>query len=368
VSRESAGATPVVIDAHALTAGSGTGTYVRGLLSSLALHDEVEVTALCPPGATLPPGITERPLRRRMDRPRAALMEHSLRLPIELRTARRDGTVFHNPNFHAPPALGAPWVQTLHDLIPLLFDSSDTAALRARWKRFAPRYRRASAVIAVSHHVAASGIDLLGLDPQRVHVSHHGVGAEFGPGSSASDGPPYLLMVSEFSRRKGYAEAFAVMDALADAGYPHRLVVAGRVHAANRPELSALHAASRHPERIDIRGFVPDLVSLYQGASVFLMCSRYEGFGIPPLEAMASGVPVVAFANSAVTEVVGDGGQLVHDGDVASMTEAVRQIIDAPALAAEWRERGLDHVRPFTWEASASRHIDVYRSLSGGTP
>jgi glycosyltransferase involved in cell wall biosynthesis len=256
-------------------------------------------------------------------------------------------------------------VQTLHDVIPLLFDSPDTAALRARWKRLAPRYRRASAVIAISEHVASSGVTTLNLDRDRIHVAHHGVSPAFRPGAGGPSDPPYLLVVGEYSRRKGYAEAFAVMDALADAGYPHRLVVAGRIHEWARPEVESLRNSARHPDRIDLRGFVPDLVPLYQGATGVLMTSRYEGFGLPVLEAMACGVPLVAFANSAIPEVVGDGGLLVADGDVMAMTAAARQIIDTPALAQEWRERGLIRASRFTWERSAAIHAEVYRLAAG---
>jgi glycosyltransferase involved in cell wall biosynthesis len=234
-------------------------------------------------------------------------------------------------------------VQTLLDVIPLVYASPDVSALKARWKRFGPRYRHASAVIAISQHAATEGVRLLGLDPGRVHIARLGV---------------------EFSRRKGFREAFAVMDALVDAGYPHRLVVAGRVHPSGRQELAAVHASARYPDRIELRGFVPDLVSLYQGATGFLMTSRYEGFGLPALEAMACGVPVVAFANSAVTEVVSGGGHLVEDGDVGAMTAAIRQVLDSPFLAAERREQGLLHARSFTWSASAAIHAEVYRSVA----
>jgi alpha-1,3-rhamnosyl/mannosyltransferase len=359
---------PVVFDAQSLATvaeGSGTGTYAYELLAALATVPSLRVVALSGPAAELPAGITRQRLSRRAARPRAAVIEHSLRLPIELLSTRPRDSVFHSPTFHAPPAVRRPWVQTLHDVIPLLFDSPDTAALRARWKRLAPRYRRASAVIAISEHVASSGVTVLGLDRDRIHVAHHGVSPVFRPGTSGPTDPPYLLVVGEYSRRKGYAEAFAVVDALADAGYPHRLIVAGRVHEWARPEVASLRNSARHPDRIDLRGFVPDLVPLYQGATGFLMTSRYEGFGLPVLEAMACGVPLVAFANSAVPEVVGDGGLLVADGDVAAMIGAMQEILDTPALAQEWRERGLIRARHFTWDRSAAVHAEVYRLAAG---
>jgi glycosyltransferase involved in cell wall biosynthesis len=358
----------VLMDAQSLTsvaAASGTGTYLRSLMAELSRMDDVELTALCGPEATgLPAGVPPVTVRRLMQRPRAELMENALRLPFEVWRARPAGSVFHNPMYHAPAGVQAPWVQTLHDVIPLVSDAPDQAGLRAQWKRFGPRYQKASAVIAISRHAADEGIRLLGIDPSRIHVALHGVDPAFSVGPVDDAGTPYLLVVSEFSARKGFAEAFAVMDQLVEAGYPHNLVVAGQVHEWGRPQLAALHAAARHPERIDLRGFVPDLVALYRGASAFLMTSRYEGFGLPPLEAMACGVPVVAFSNSAVTEVVDGGGMLVPDGDVPAMAGAVRQLLDSPSLSAEQRERGLAHVQGFTWARSAAVHAEVYRSVA----
>jgi glycosyltransferase involved in cell wall biosynthesis len=359
--------TSVLYNALPLTsvaAASGVGSYVRNLLGALSERVDVDIVAMSESHLELPEGTRRLPVRRLAQRPRLRVMEEAARTPIDVFRRRPNGAVFHNTDFHAPPMIKAPWVQTLFDVIPLVHDHADQKVLRARWKRFGPRYRYASAVVAISKHAAAEGIRLLGLNPARVHVAHLGVDPAFGPAEPTLGTQPYLLMVSEFSRYKGFEEAFSVMDELADAGYPHHLVVAGRLRDESRDRLFALRAASRHPERIDVRGFVPDLVELYQQASAYLMASRYEGFGLPTLEAMASGAPVVAFSNSAVTEVVREGGHLIEDGDVRAMTAAVRQLLDSPDCAQEWRQRGLAHVRTFTWEACASIHADVYRSVA----
>jgi len=357
--------TTVLIDAQPLSsvaAGGGVGTYLRELLAAVGRRDDLVLRALCPAGVDLPSGVAPVPVRRLFSRPRLEATEHSLRLGVEVWRHQQDG-LFHNPSFHAPAGLRSPWVQTLLDLIPLIDGSPDQRVLRKRWRRFGPRYRRADAIVAISQHAADDGIRLLGLDPKKVHVARLGVDAAFHPGAGPSE-PPYVLVVGEFSRRKGFEKAFAVIDDLADAGLPHRLVVVGRIHPWARAELVALWASARHPERIELRGFVPDVVPLYQGAAAFLMTSSYEGFGLPVLEAMACGVPVVAFSNSSLTEVVGNGGQLVPDGDVSAMSAAVRTVLENPGAAEEWGQRGVRRAAPFTWDACATLHAEVYRSVA----
>ncbi len=362
-------ATEVVLDAQTLSSvasGGGVSSYTRHLIGSLATMDDLSLTVSCAAGVPLPAGVQRATTHRVLHRARLEVMEHAVRGPLELRRHRPEGAVFHNPSYHAPFGVTGPWVQTLLDVIPLVFDSPDQAVLRARWKRFGPRYRQADAVIAISKHAADEGVRLLGIDPAKVTVALLGVDPMYSPGAGqgASSDRPYLLVVSEYSARKGFAEAFAVMDDLVDAGFPHRLVVAGRVHPWGARELEALHASARHPERIEVRGFVPNLVELYRRASAFLMTSRYEGFGLPPLEAMACGVPVVAFSNSSVTEVVEGGGLLVADGDVGAMVGEVRQVLSAPAWAGEVSERSVVHARTFSWERCAAVHAEVYRSVA----
>lgn len=354
----------VLVDGSALggpSASSGITISIRRLLEALAAGGAVDLTTLVTVGVALPDGVRRRPVHRIARKGRAELVEHALRLPLDLRRTRTD--IFHNPVFHAPWQVDRPYVQTLHDVIPLVLDDPDMAALRARWRRFAPRYRRADAVIAVSRSAADDGIRLLGLDPARVEIAHHGVGPEFRPGPAPAD-PPFVLVVGEFSKRKGFAEAFAVVARLAELGHRHRLKVVGRVHPWARDDLAATLAASPRPDLVDHAGFVDDLPEVLRSASVFLGTSRYEGFGLPALEAMASGVPVVAFANSATTEVVAGGGCLVPDGDVGAMADAAHRLLSSPAAWSEAREAGLARAARFTWAASADVHAQVFAALA----
>jgi alpha-1,3-rhamnosyl/mannosyltransferase len=368
--------TPVVFNAQALSrsgAETGVGTFIRGLLGGLARRDDLELVAMSQSDLALPEGVGRQRVHRVHTRPRIDVVQQAALTPFDRMRAPTRGWVFHNTDFHAPPLMRPPWVQTLFDVTPLLLDDPDQAVLRARWKRFGPRYRQASAVVAISHHAAREGTEVLGLDPARVHVAHLGVEPTFAPADRHDwrdrderdeREPPYLLIVSDFTENKGFKEAFAVLDELADAGFPHRLVVAGPLREWSQDRLFALRDGARHPDRIDIRGFVPDLVALYQQAAVYVMASRSEGFGLTALEAMACGVPVVAFSNSAVTEVVGGGGELVADGDVVAMTAAVRGLLEDAGRWAEVRDRGIAHARSFTWDACAAVHAEVYRAVS----
>jgi glycosyltransferase involved in cell wall biosynthesis len=358
-------AAEVLFDANQLSGQlgwSGIGTYERHLLAALAGRGDVRVTALARDDAELPDGIARRRIRRFLTEGRVASCEHETRRAFELRRAA--GVVFHNPSIHPPLVVRRPWVQTLHDVIPLVYDDPSLAVLRQRFRRFGPRYRRADTVIAVSRHAAGEGARWFGLDPARVEVVYHGIGPEFTPSGDQPADPPYVSVVGEYARRKGFDKAFEVVAAMADAGLPHRLVVAGRIQVWLQEEFERTLRAAPRPDLVEVRGFVPDLVEVYRGAAVHLMTSRYEGFGFPALEAMACGVPVVAFANSSLPEVVGDAAIVVPDGDVPAMAAAAIRLVKEPALRAEYSQAGVERARQFSWEASAAAHAEIYRRVA----
>ncbi|MCW2544554.1 MAG: glycosyl transferase group 1 [Frankiales bacterium] len=353
----------VLLDGRALTDSSafrGIGTYVREVVAGLATTEGLDLSVLCSRKAVLPSGAGRVPALR-IAPPRWQAKEHDLLLPLDLRRAGAD--VVFSPALDPPSRCAQPWVQTLHDTWPVL--AGDDGASAGRWRRQAERYRKAAAVIAVSSWSAQGAVDLLGLDPSRVHVVPHGVSRVFHPGEGPAD-PPYVLFVGEYDPRKRHAHAFAAIGALAEQGLPHRLVVTGRIAPWFAGRMDELVAQSPRPDRIELRGHVglDELVRLYQGAAALLVTSEGEGFGFPALEAMASGAPVIAYDNSATTEVVGDGGVLVPDGDLDALVASLTAVLTEPSEQQRLREAGLARAAAFSWEASVARHAAILRSVA----
>lgn len=356
----------VLVDGRALTDSSayrGIGTYVRNVLDGISRDGSLDVTVLCRSEAPLPERARRLTARRALPG-RLQNAEHDLLLPLDL--VRRRADVVWAPAMDAPRFVRTPWVQTLHDAWPAV-DHRHAADTRA-WRRFASRLPRATAVVAVSRWTADAAVAHLGLDARRLYVIPHGVAPVFQPLPGAHHGEPYLLLVGEYDPRKRHDHAYAVVAALADAGLPHRLKVTGRIAPWFEEQMRHLVDASPRPDRVDLLGHVPleVLVELYQSAAVVIITSRAEGFGLPALEAMACGAPVVAYDNSALSEVVAGAGLLVPDGDVDAMTAAVLRVVREPALSEELSGRGLERARGHTWARSAADHATVLREAACG--
>jgi glycosyltransferase involved in cell wall biosynthesis len=360
-------ATPtVVIDGYALGDGSlvrGIGTYLTHLLAGLADQQSVTPVVVTTRPDAVPAGIRTHRISR-VGGWRFGPREHDLRLPFDLR--RVGGDVLHSPAQHPPRRASMPWVQTLLDVTPLVIDDPSTTSERRRWERLGPRLRDAAAIIAISEATATAGIKMLGLDPQRVHVVHLGVDDHFRPaaGEGPAD-PPYLLHVGAWGPHKGHALAFELIGSLAGDGAPHRLVVGGFQDAWMSAQLEQARLASVRPDRIEMAGFVDDLPALYRGATALIVTSRSEGFCLPALEAMACGTPVVAFANTALPEVVGDAGVLVPDGDLAEMAAQLKRLIADPAWREELSQRAVERARRFDWRRTVDGHVEIYRAVAG---
>ena len=348
-----------------MTAATAGSVGISGACSTeLAERTDVGIIVLTSESVDLPSGVTSAKIRRRAPG-RIAHLEHELLLPREILRHRTD--VFCSPTADPPQRRSRPIVATVHDVIPLVLDDPSYRAHQRRWKRRAARIRSADAVIAVSEYTARESIRMLGLEPARVHVALHGVAPVFAGGMPAAPSvPPYVLLVGEYGPNKGYPEAFAMIAALAERGQPHQLKVAGRIAPWVRPQLETLVARSPRPDRVELLGYVPDdeLATLYRGATALVVTSRAEGFCLPAAEAMASGTPVVAFRNSALEEVVANGGTLVDDGDVTAMTRELLGLIESGVRWEHESGRARSRAAAFDWARCAAVHAEVFHLVA----
>ena len=251
-------------------------------------------------------------------------------------------------------------VATFHDLFVITRQYS-SPEFRARFTLQAREAaRRADAIIAVSRFTAHQVEELLGVEARRIHVVHHGVRPLTVPGGIARE--QAILCVGALQLRKN---TLALIRAFERLPRGWRLILAGSPgHGFEETIKPAIEASFRRPD-IELPGWVDDgaLGRLYARASVFAFPSLDEGFGIPVLEAMAAGVPVLASATSSLPEVCGDAAVLVNPGDVEAIAAGLERLIGDESLRAGLIERGKLRAAEFTWERTVRATFDVYRSL-----
>jgi glycosyltransferase involved in cell wall biosynthesis len=331
----------VVVDADVLGRHrTGDETYVRNLLrelGSLADASGFRIAAVTRHPELVPAGIEPLVLRTPLQELRM------LRTLPQL--LRRTGAALVHTQYAVPVRSPCPAVVTIHDLS--FEHGSAHMPLRDRllFRRIVPHAARAARrVLTVSERTRADLVLLYGLPEEKVVVTPNGVDPAFTPGNNLMLGT-YVLAVGAVQPRKNQLTALAAAEA---AMLP--LVVAG-------PVKDEALAARLREAGADLRGYVPqeELAELYRGAACLVQPSRFEGFGLPMLEAMASGTPVVALDEPALREVAGDAAVFV---DEAHLADGVRRALgEREQLVAA----GLERVKAFSWRATAERTLDVYR-------
>nr|MBP7686880.1 glycosyltransferase family 4 protein [Thermoflexales bacterium] len=321
-------------------------------------------------------------------------------LPVEAFVGRVD--LFHSPDFTLPPTLpGVPTLLTVHDLSFVRDPDSAWPSLRAFLNKAVPRsVKRATHVLADSLATKHDLIELFGTPAEKITVLYSGVEARFAPVRDSAEiervcakyqlPRPFILSVGTLQPRKNYGRLIQAFAELINEPHPS---TARRTH----PERNAVESKDVRrsaqdawhlvitggkgwlyesifeqvkslglEQRVHFPGFVDDadLPALYSAADLFAYVSLYEGFGLPLLEAMACGTPVIASNVSSLPEVIGDAGLQVDPRDVTAITRALRVMLDQSALRATSIAAGRDRARTFTWDKAARELLTIYDTLT----
>jgi glycosyltransferase involved in cell wall biosynthesis len=290
--------------------------------------------------------------------------------------ALRDQTDLLHVCYVAPPVRLCPYVATVHDIsyefYPQFFSPRDRLMLRT----MVPfTLRRAARIITISEHSRRELMGRYSLPAERIAVTYPAAGAQYRPvsdpaalaGVRARYGlhEPYLLALGNLQPRKNLIRLVDAFVRLAGQGQlaGAQLVLGGQAQW-RESELQARVQQSGLAEQIHFPGYVeePDLPPLYSGALAFVYPSLYEGFGLPPLEAMACGTPVVCSNAASLPEVVGDAALTCDPRDTEGLAAALAQVIAQPALREELRAAGLRRAARFSWRRCAEETLEVYRA------
>lgn len=362
----------IAIDASTISTQGGPRTYVLGLVDALLKVDSVNIYTIFyndPDHLGRFPKAREIVLPGR--NPVARLWREHVLLPLACRREKID--LLHCPKSAIPFFSPCPVVVTLHDLIPIKHPETEKFAARVYWRLQIPNAaRRSDFIITDSEHARKEIIYDFNVAPERIKAIMLG----FNPAMSVACTPEaaemvrkkyslperYILYVGTIQPRKNIPtllEAFNILKR--DNGIPHRLVIVGRKGWLYDELFARIRELGRGDDVI-FTGFVPDeeLPVIYAGADLFAYLSFFEGFGLPPLEAMACGVPVVVSNTSSLPEVVGDAGIAVEPGDVAAVAAAILKILTDIELATELRERGICRSAAFSWDRCARETLQVY--------
>ena len=353
----------VVVDVSPLSRPrTGIGNYLRGLVGALAGQDDTEVVAFALASArgkgNIEAALAGLPVEQRL---RVVPGAHAWRtawsragrVPVERLAGELD--VFHFSDWMYPPQRSGVRATTIYDLIPLRFPDWVTPRTRAIHTR---KYRHVAQtrdlIVCISRYTADDVAERLGVGRDRLAVAYPGLDPHFHPNAERPERMhPYVLAVSTREPRKNLAMATSAFRLLREQHPELELLVAGAAGHGDE-EVSG--------DGIELLGFVSDdkLAALYRGAAAFAYPSRFEGFGMPIIEALASGTPVVASSHPSLDEACGDSALRADPDDATGFAAALeRALEERDALV----QPGLAHARPFTWEATGRAVAEAYRRV-----
>lgn len=367
----------IAIDASTISTQGGPRTYVLGLLDALLridrdneyvvfYNDERHIGRFHRAKELVLPGKS----------PLARLWREHVLLPLACRRERID--ILHCPKSAIPFFSPCPVVVTLHDLIPLKHPETEKFAAQIYWRLQIPiAARRSTFIITDSEHaqqeimrdfqVPSEKIRaiMLGFAPRMLQPRDRAAGAAIREKYGLPAG--YILYVGTIQPRKNLdtlIEAYSMLKS--ERGIDCKLVIVGRKGWLYDKLFARIRELDLANDVI-FTGFVPDeeLPFIYDGARVFAYLSLFEGFGLPPLEAMACGVPVVTSNTTSLPEVVGDAGIAVPPTAVREVAEALFRVLDNEDAAAVMRKKGLARAQSFSWESAARETLAIYGAVGG---
>lgn len=366
----------------ALAQGAGIGRYTRELVSALSEIDhENRYLLVCPRNSrgkqvgNWPPNF--KPHILPISQWLATVLWHRLRAPLPLDLFTGPVDIFHSPDFVLPPLRHGKTILTVHDLSFLRYPECFEPSLVKYLRRLVPRsVGHASLVLADSESTKRDLVELMKVPAQKIEVLYAGVNSTFIPISDERFlaavlkkyfiEAPFLLFVGTIEPRKNLERLLQSYSRLhVEEGIQQHLLLAG--------ELGWLYAdLFQEVQRLKLEnsvrflGYVPDdeLPVLMSLADLFVFPSLYEGFGLPPLEAMACGTPVVASNTSSLIEILGDAALLVDPARVDLLAEAIYQALTNTGQRQSMVAKGLDRAKKFTWSRAARTLLLLYEQVA----
>jgi glycosyltransferase involved in cell wall biosynthesis len=362
----------IAIDARKLR-DYGIGTYIRNLVRHLARIDRSTeyVLIVQPADVEIAADLGEN-FRTVPDWSGAYSVREQLTIPLDLRRERVD--LFHAPHYVLPPLVPCKAVVTIHDCIHLRFPQylpNRLGYVYARSSMWVATHR-ASRVLTVSETSKRDILRYFRVPESKIDVIYNAIDERLGEAPTAVEmaqvreryqlNAPFVLYTGNIKPHKNLERLIEAFHTLRRGGLEHvQLLIIGDEISKYATLRRAVHRHKLH-KHVRFFGFVPDktLASLYRLASVFVFPSLYEGFGLPPLEAIAAGTPVITSNLSSLPEVVGDAAILIDPYEPDEIAAAMRRVLTDPAVREDLRARGLARVKQFSWDRSVQRVREIY--------
>ena len=357
--------------------GSGISTYLMGLIRIYKKNYDLNISYLVKNYTRV---ISNAPDYSNQFRFKSNI--YSLHEQIFYPSILNSNDILHVPHYNAPLRFPGKLVITVHDLCHLVMKEFFKGPAKRFYSSIFMRQvlKISSVIITPSHFTKREIFKYFNIDPKKITVIHNGLDPHFYPRTineqktaQKANGFPcsYLLYVGNIKRHKnikrliqGYYKAWKQKSDLP------KLFIVGQSDQGYDPYLEATSEYDEvNPDfenQVIFKGYVPyeDLPALYSGADAFIFPSLYEGFGFPPLEAMACGTPVIASNNSSLPEVLGDNALYVDPYDIHQITSSILKIYENAELLEPFINNGLKHVQQYSWEKSAEKHIEIYDRLA----